>query len=337
MRRYGACFGNGMAQSPAAGGRFGLTLNVGWPIFAQPCVMTQEPTSDLWIPACDLCGSLRFETIAGGGGVVRRCNDCGLVSVEQPHGTRGCAQGAYLPDTIACAALSGLRGTFRRSVLIIGTPSPAITAAIRETGATATVLSDQPGINLAHDAVRFGSLESAAFAPDSFDMVLLTMGLECIASPALLFDRVSAWLVPGGMMVMAALNFDALPARIRRQRWLGQHTDGVHHLFTQSTLADYANRFGFAIRTVRTQSRIQDVAGVIVGGNPPAWPTEMAMAPLALAANLLKMGMVLVVAMERRGLAMRPALRLPEESAESAPGLAPALYSGVRYDHVADG
>jgi hypothetical protein len=46
------------------------------------------------------------------------------------------------------------------------------------------------------------------------------------------------------------------------------------------------------------------------------------------------MGVIVVIEMRKAGLAMRPIMRGVEEETEGAPGLAPALYTGVHRELV---
>jgi hypothetical protein len=113
-----------------------------------------------------------------------------------------------------------------------------------------------------------------------------------------------------------------------------RYAEQAEHLFTLDTLKGYAERFGFNIKSVRTRSRTEEVASIITGREQAMWLTEMALAPLALAASILGMGLTMVVEMRKAGLVMRPILRDVEEEMEGASGLAPALYTGVNREMV---
>ena len=294
--------------------------------------MAFDPKSDQWVPPCDLCGSFRFKTEKlPAGRMARRCLDCGLVSVD--HGNqqsrREAPERGGMPEGMMIEALSKLRGG-NGSALVIGLPSRAVVEAASAAGLRLSVLVE-PGSGEVPDAATFqASLESHSFLPDQFDMLLCARGLETFPSPSLLFERSRQWLAPGGTLLVSALNLDSLPARLRRRNWLCRYGLSAEHLLSLQTIKEYAERFGFDIRSVRTRSRTEEVAALITGHDHVAWITEMAAAPIALAASLLGMGVLVVVEMTKGGLAVRPILRNVEEQAESAPGLAPALYVGVQ-------
>jgi hypothetical protein len=299
--------------------------------------MAVDPKSDTWVPACDLCGSFRFETFKlGGGGIARRCRDCGLVRVPHENGHRA---GGYapvrIPEGLLLGPISGDRGDNTRAALVIGAPSTALVEAAASAAIDLTALVEPghgsiPGVTT-HEA----SFDAAGFVPDKFDIILCARGLETFPSPSLLFDRARYWLAPGGTLLVGALNFDSLPARIKRRNWLQRYAMSAEHLLSLGTLKGYARRFAFDIKSVRTRSRTEDVASIITGREHPLWLTEMAVAPLALAASLFSMGVIVVVEMRKAGLALRPILRGVEEEVEGTPGLAPALYTGVHRESIA--
>src|SRR3954470_5383080 len=98
--------------------------------------MALDPKSDMWVPACDLCGSFRSETIKlGPGGEARRCGDCGLVRVIHANGHRtGGYAAVRLPEELLLGAVSHVRNEGARSALVIGTPSTALVEAAAEAG-----------------------------------------------------------------------------------------------------------------------------------------------------------------------------------------------------------
>jgi hypothetical protein len=299
--------------------------------------MAFDPKSDTWIPPCDLCGSFRYTTEElPAGHTARRCLDCGLVSVEHgEHRVRGEAPlRGGLPEGIMIEALTDLRGERSCSALVIGFPSTAVVEAASAAGARLSVLVE-PGSGEVPNVPTFqASLETHSFLPDQFDMILCARGLEAFPSPSLLFDRSRQWLTPGGALLVSALNLDSLPARLRRRNWFSRYAMSAEHLLSLNTIKRYAERFGFDIRSVRTRSRTEEVAALMTGHDRSAWITEMASAPLALAASLLGMGVLVVVEMTKGGLAVRPLLRNVEEQVDAAPGLAPALYTGVQREMV---
>lgn len=221
-----------------------------------------------------------------------------------------------------------------RAALVIGAPSTALVESAAEAGIELTALVEPghgviPGVS-----TREASLDAAGFVPEKFDIILCARGLDTLPSPSLFFDRARYWLSPEGKLLVGSLNFDSLPARLRRRNWLQRYAMSAEHLLSLGTLKRYARRFGFDIKSVRTRSRTEDVASIITGREHPLWVTEMAVAPLALAASLFSMGVIVVIEMRKAGLVLRPILRDVEEEAEGAPGLAPALYTGVHRESI---
>ncbi|MEO5930020.1 MAG: methyltransferase domain-containing protein [Candidatus Kapaibacterium sp.] len=271
--------------------------------------------------------------------VARRCLDCDLVSIargdQSPHAD---PQGhAGLPDALMIDLLQRLAENQMLSVLLVGVPSPAVAATAHDLGVTMMVLSE-PGSGEVPGIPTFqAKFENHSFLPDQFDLILCARGLESFTSPSLLFDRARHWLAPGGTLLVGSLNFGSLPARMRRGNWLARYGMTSEYLLSLDVIKGYAERFGFDIRSVRTRSNTGDVAAVITGHERPAWLTEMAVAPVALMASLLGMGVMVIVEMTRGGLAVRPLLRTVEEQAEGTPGLAPALYTGVQRELVTAG
>jgi hypothetical protein len=298
--------------------------------------MALDPKSDTWVPACDLCGSFRYEPITlGGGGLARRCRDCGLVRVAHDSARRA---GGYalvrIPEELLLSAVRDGRSEPMRSALVIGAPSTALVEAAAGAGIELTALVEPGHGSIPGVSTREASFDAAGFVPDKFDIILCARGLETFPSPSLVFDRARYWLAPGGTLLVGALNFDSLPARVRRRNWLRRYAMSAEHLLSLGTLKAYARRFGFDIKSVRTRSRTEDVASIITGSEHPLWIAEMAFAPLALAASLFSMGVIVVIEMRKAGLVLRPILRDVEEEMEGAPGLAPALYTGVRRESI---
>ncbi len=290
--------------------------------------MTTERTTEAWIPACDLCGSLRHAVLTRTAtATIRRCRDCGLIGVEH-LADAGTAYGATISDEMICEELQRYGGG--RAVLVIGAPSEAVVSAAREAGAALTALLPPGQAAPAGINARGASLESAVFPPDSFHLIIVPRGLDGLGSPSLVFDRARLWLVPGGRLLAGALNYDGLPARLRRRSWLQRYAPTAEHMFTPSVLRDYARRFGFQVSSIRSRAHTRDVAAAMLRNPAPNWAAEMAVAPIALAASAFGMGIMIVAEMRREQLVTRPLLRSAEEAAEAAPGLAPALYTGVQ-------
>lgn len=297
--------------------------------------MAFNPKSDTWISPCDLCGSLRHQTVKlSQGKTARRCADCGLVTFDHT-GLPPRLEGHIRHDLPQNLVINAMRSVRRDgSVLVIGTPTVAMAEAGTALGVAMTALVEPGSGTVPGVPTQEWSLDAASFPPDRFDLILCLRGLELFPVPSLLFDRARFWLRPGGTLLVGALNFESLPARLRRRNWLMRYAAGAEHMLSLGTVKGYADRYGFGIKSVRTRSHTDEVASIITGSDHPSWLMSMASAPLALAASAFGMGVLVVVEMTRDGFAVRPLRRELEEAVEGAPGLAPALYTGVQRDAI---
>lgn len=299
--------------------------------------MAYSSKSDTWIAPCDLCGSLRYETFGlPGNRTARYCRDCGLVTIPHPEKSPH-HEHASLYALLLDPALAAIRNLARDcSVLVIGTPSASLIDAATESGVTMTALLEPGSAPVAAIRTQEWSIDAASFPPDTFDLILCLRGLETFPCPSLLFKRVRYWLRPGGIFMVGALNLRSLPARIRRRNWLQQYTSGAEHLFSLHTIKGYARSYGFGIRSVRTRSRTEDVASILSGSRRASWTMSAIAAPLVIAGAILGIGMLIMVEMTKEGLALRPIRRELEEEVEGSPGFAPALYTGVQREAMAE-
>lgn len=299
--------------------------------------MAYSSKSDTWIAPCDLCGSLRHETFGlPGNRTARSCRDCGLVTIPQPEQSAR-QRPAPLYELPLDPALAAIRNLDRDcSVLVIGAPSAQMIQVAAQSGISMTALLEPGSAPIPAIRTQEWSLDAASFPPDNFDLILCQNGLESFTCPSLLFKRVRYWLRPGGIFMVGALNLRSLPARIRRRSWLHQCTPGAEHLFSLDTIKGYAQRYGFGIRSVRTRSRTEDIASILAGNEHPSWMMSVIAAPLVMAGAILGIGMMIMVEMTKEGLALRPLRRELEEEVEGSPGLAPALYTSVQREAMAE-
>ncbi len=80
--------------------------------------------------------------------------------------------------------------------------------------------------------IFYGDLSSAAYPPESFDLITLWAVLEHVYHPKRMLSEVCRLLKPGGRAVMLVTNFRSLPARLMRHDDIPRHTT----LFTRRTL-----------------------------------------------------------------------------------------------------
>jgi SAM-dependent methyltransferase len=77
--------------------------------------------------------------------------------------------------------------------------------------------------------VSQGNIQSAALAPEQFDVITLWHVFEHIRDPGVALQRIHALLRPGGIVVMALPNTHSLACRLGNQYWF--HLDSPRHLW----------------------------------------------------------------------------------------------------------
>lgn len=124
------------------------------------------------------------------------------------------------------------------------------------------------GLDISRDAVQaaraagveaeVGTLETAPWPSESFDLLILSHVLEHMPDPADALRRAHALLVPGGCLIVAVPNWDSWQRRLFRSRW--SHLDTPRHLqhFTPDALHMLARKAGF--RRGRTRRSVSAVA-----------------------------------------------------------------------------
>jgi len=102
------------------------------------------------------------------------------------------------------------------------------------------------------DRIHLGTLETAPFKDESFDVILFSHSLEHLFSPFDALGRVRRLLKPDGMIVIAVPNADSLEARLFGRWWFAW--DPPRHLyhFEKATLNRLLERAGFRVVRLRT-------------------------------------------------------------------------------------
>jgi hypothetical protein len=297
--------------------------------------MAYESTNDSWTYPCDLCGSVESEQITLPTNVTaRRCYECGLITIPRAsNGSNGANGHRYTPHSLASLRRS-LRSAAREgaeSVLFLGTASLGLVSTARDYNlkATALIEPDASPRELPDVIVHQTRLASAPFLPDQFDVIVCAGGPETMDAPSTFFERCRTWLVAGGLLLVGSSNWRSLPARLWRRNWMRRNMSGVSYLLTPDIIRAYADRYGYEIRDLQTHSSTGMIANVASPDHRPSRLLRVALAPVAVASGLLRMGDEVNVTLIKRGVAMRPLMKKIEEDAKESPGLAPAMYSGV--------
>ena len=225
---------------------------------------------------CECCGGTHHERIATKRGYpLRRCRDCGVVFVS-PAPTAGQLDALYQKSAgYFATAQTDLTSIPRESalwldnVLIkhgiasgkfldVGCANGALIHSMRGLG------WDVSGVDVNGDAVEIarkhnlnctvGTLESASFPDNAFDVVYLGDVIEHVPSPRRTLAEVRRILRPRGLVVLRTPNarcgFAALTlaaARVMRCSWA--HSEAPYHLheFTRKSLRVLLESLGFHV------------------------------------------------------------------------------------------
>lgn len=104
--------------------------------------------------------------------------------------------------------------------------------------------------------VRLGTLEQQRFEAGSFDAVYLSHVIEHVHEPVALLRECHRVLKPGGRLVLATPNAQAVGHRVFGRAWFP--LDPPRHLaiFTEPAMTEAMRRAGFVDADVRTSARI---------------------------------------------------------------------------------
>jgi SAM-dependent methyltransferase len=101
-------------------------------------------------------------------------------------------------------------------------------------------------------SVRIGPFEASAYAPESFDYVMLNQVIEHVPQPVETLRGVRAVLRPGGHVVVTTPNARGWGARTFGARWIHWHTPYHLQHFSRRSMAYAAAQAGFRVRLHRT-------------------------------------------------------------------------------------
>ena len=192
-------------------------------------------------------------------GMLARCLDCGLVSVD-PLPSAGAALGlydaSYFHGEAGYRDYAGeelvFRAEFRRRLvrmraagasgrlLDVGAATGAFLTEARGAGFDVAGIEPSPVGEAARARgfdVFHGPIEAATFAPASFDVATIFDVLEHLVDPADVLGRIRGWLRPTGRLFVAVPDFGGWWARGSGARWPMVTTTTARMTKTASPLA----------------------------------------------------------------------------------------------------
>lgn len=267
--------------------------------------------NEIWLDSCNLCGSVDYERLDFRQVTLHRCRVCGLAQHARQEDTP--IDERLLSPWIFETALRRLAyrnpESSQLKVLLIGdVPEERL-----ERFQQSNLILKRYG----------GKIESAAFAPEEFDMILCARSMESFPSPSDLFLKARLWLKPEGMLVAGGANWESLERRLSTSRWLDYYPGGRYYLGF-GHLRQYATRFGFETVSSGTTPNLHTISSILFGSD--SVPIRIAALPLRIAARLPRLGSIWWGVLIKRSLAVRPVLHSPREELEMAPGFATAGY-----------
>lgn len=102
--------------------------------------------------------------------------------------------------------------------------------------------------------IKVGPADVEHHPPASFDVIYLWHALEHTHSPARTLAAIKRQLKPGGSLVMAVPNFNALQRRIWGESWPASEVPRHLYHFTRPTLRRYLEDAGFGSISMRTRT-----------------------------------------------------------------------------------
>lgn len=99
-----------------------------------------------------------------------------------------------------------------------------------------------------------GTLATAGFDDESFDVITMWDVIEHLERPSAEVGQAFRLLKPGGMLVVHTMDLDSLFARLMGRRWPWLMEMHVYY-FTRTTLAALMEKTGFESLTVKSQGR----------------------------------------------------------------------------------
>ncbi len=97
--------------------------------------------------------------------------------------------------------------------------------------------------------IHCGELDTAPFAAESFDVIVMSDLLEHVRQPSVLLEKARRLLKPGGALTVMAPNVGGLSHKVLRQNWTDFKTEHLFY-FTPATLSRALAQAGFKVADV---------------------------------------------------------------------------------------
>jgi len=118
--------------------------------------------------------------------------------------------------------------------------------------------------------VHHGTLESAGYPSDFFDIATLWYVLEHVDDPRELLTEVHRVLRPGGVLGVAVPNLRSLFRLVHPRQWMEERRKQRHHLydFEPRTLRALMEKTGFAVHSISSEGKMarSGISRAVVGG-----------------------------------------------------------------------
>ncbi len=219
------------------------------------------------VASCNLCGSTdRTEWAKSDPIIAYRCAECGLV-YHDPQLTDKGREAFYASgyfelqnDPVDAAAreemyreeIAFLEKHLKGGILLdVGCGGGFLLRAFGETWEKHGIEFDARAVKHARSKfnldVRHGEVDTVAFPPNSFDVIVLRGVIEHLAEPKKMIEHLLPWLKKGGLLYITSTpNVESLCAELYREKWNLFTADHQIH-FSKGNLITFFNSHGFSL------------------------------------------------------------------------------------------
>jgi SAM-dependent methyltransferase len=258
---------------------------------------------------CDICESKdSVELLALHGSAYHRCESCGLVYakwVAEDYGDINETAFAAEIDDYA-AKIASRNAEFRKKLkmfdryrtngnfLEIGCNAGAVLVAARDNG------WQVKGVDISSTAsgyarekngldVHTGTIETANYPDDYFDVIYSNATLEHIQHPLSTMRECRRVLKPGGVLYVCTVAWDCYTREILGENWLLLHPTHHIHLYTPANINSLCQYSGMTLAKVwTTGARVK--ANAVGSSFQTPWYMNLMKGPLSLMTRFTKKG-----------------------------------------------